>query len=98
MKKILWTQGILRHLDEDIIEAGLRDWRAVLSVMSGGPYFFGDQPSTADAIVFGAVATTVLTPIPSPIRDFLRAKPEVVSYAERMRAQFFPELTKEVPR
>jgi glutathione S-transferase len=98
MKKILWMQGILRHPDEDIIEAGLHDWRAVLSVMSGGPYFFGDNPTTADAIVFGALATTVLTPIPSPIRDFLRARPEVVSYAERMRAQFFPELTEEVPR
>ena len=27
MRKILWTQGILRHSDADIIEAGLRDWR-----------------------------------------------------------------------
>jgi len=98
MKKILWMQGILRHSDGDIIEAGLHDWRAVLSVMSDGPYFFGEKPATVDAIMFGAVATTVLTPIPSRIRDFLRAKPEVVSYAERMRAQFFPELTGEGAR
>jgi glutathione S-transferase len=92
MRKILWTQGVLRHPDADIIEAGLRDWRAVLTVMSGEPFFFGDEPTGVDAIVFGALATTVLTPIESPVRDFLRAQPGCVAYAERMRARFFPEL------
>jgi glutathione S-transferase len=97
MRKILWMQGVLRHSDEEIIEAGLSDWRAVLTVMSDGPYFFGDEPTGLDAIVFGALATTVLTPIESPIRDFLRSQPVAVAYAERMRAQFFPELVVAVP-
>jgi hypothetical protein len=92
MRQILWTQGVLRHSDADIIEAGLRDWRAVLTVMSDGPFYFGDEPTGVDAIVFGALATTVLTPIESPVRDFLRAQPGCVAYAERMRARFFPEL------
>jgi glutathione S-transferase len=92
MKKILWTQGVLRHSDEEIIEAGLRDWRAVLTVMSEGPFFFGDEPTSVDAIVFGALATTVLTPIESPIRKFLESQRGCVAYAERMRARFFPEL------
>jgi glutathione S-transferase len=95
MRQILWTQGVLRHSDADIIEAGLRDWRAVLTVMSGEPFFFGDEPTGVDAIVFGALATTVLTPIESPVRDFLRAQPGCVAYAERMRARFFPELAAE---
>jgi glutathione S-transferase len=92
MRKILWTQGVLRHSDAEIIDAGLRDWRAVLTVMSGEPFFFGDVPTSVDAIVFGALATTVLTPIESPVRDFLRSQPGCVAYAERMRARFFPEL------
>lgn len=71
MRKILWTQGVLRHSDEDIVEAGLRDWRAVLTVMGEGLFFFGDEPTGVDAIVFAALATTVLTPIESPIREFL---------------------------
>jgi glutathione S-transferase len=61
--------------------------------MSDGPFFFGNEPTGIDAIVFGALATTVLTPIESPIRDFLRSQPVCVAYAERMRARFFPELT-----
>jgi glutathione S-transferase len=96
MRKILWVQGLLRHSDQDIIEAGVNDWGAVLAVMSEGPFFFGDRPTTADAIVFATLATTVLTPIESPIRDFLQSHPKCVTYAERMRSRFFPELAAEV--
>jgi glutathione S-transferase len=89
---MLWQQGILRHSDEELVESALRDWRAVLALMSNGPFFFGDRPTGADAIVFGALATSVLTTIESPIRDFLRPQPACIAYAERMRARFFPEL------
>jgi glutathione S-transferase len=92
VKEMLWKQGVLRHSHEDIIESGLRDWRAVLTVMGDGPFFFGDEPTGVDAIIFGALATSVLTPIESPIRDFLRSQPALVAYAERMRARFFPDL------
>jgi glutathione S-transferase len=65
VKTMLWKQGVLRHSHEDIVESALRDWRAVLTVMSDGPFFFGDEPTGVDAIVFGALATSVLTPIES---------------------------------
>jgi glutathione S-transferase len=90
--KMLWAQGLLRHAHEDIVELALRDWRAVLTIMGDRPFFFGDEPSGIDAVVFGTLASTVLTPIESPIRDFLRSQPACVAYAERMRARFFPEL------
>jgi glutathione S-transferase len=92
IKQTLWRQGILRHSDAEIVESALRDWRAVLTIMGDGPFFFGDEPTGIDAVVFGALATSVLTPIESPIRDFLRSRHVCVAYAERMRARFFPEL------
>jgi glutathione S-transferase len=98
MRRILWTQGVLRHLDEEIVESGVRDWRAVLTVMGDGPFFLGNEPTGVDAIVFAALATTVLTPIESPIRDFLRSQPGCIAYAERMRTRFFPELAIAPPR
>ena len=94
MRNIVWVQGLLRHSDREIMELALQDWRAVLKVMSGGPYFFGDQPRGIDAIVFATMATTILTPIESPIRDHLRSEPRCVAYVEGMRARFFPELAK----
>jgi glutathione S-transferase len=92
VKKLLWYQGVMRHSDEEIMESARRDWRAILAFMSDGPFFFGREPSGVDAIVFGTLATSVLTPIESPIRDFLRSQPTCVAYAEMMRARFFPEL------
>jgi len=94
IRNLLWKQGILRHSDQEIVAAAVRDWRAVLAVMSEGPFFFGDDVTGVDAIVFGTLATTVLTPIESPIRDFLRSQPGCVAYAERMREQFFPEFAR----
>jgi glutathione S-transferase len=92
VKSMLWKQGILRHSHEDIVESALRDWFAVLAVMPDRPFFFGSEPTGIDAVVFGALATSVLTPIESPIRDFLRSQPRCVAYAERMQARLFPEL------
>jgi glutathione S-transferase len=89
---MLWLQGISRHSDAEIVESALRDWRAILTLMGDRRFFFGDEPTGIDAVVFGALATSVLTPIESPIRDFLRSKPARVAYAERMRERFFPEL------
>lgn len=95
VKAILWQQGLLRHSHDEIMRSAIADWTAVLLVMSKGPFFFGDNPCGLDATVFGTLASTILTPIESPIRDFLRAKPEVVAYAERVRSRFFPELADE---
>ena len=92
IKNLLWHQGILRYSEDEIFSAAIDDWRSVLAVMSGGSFFFGDEPTDIDAVVFGVLATSVLTPIPSPIRDFLRSQPGVVAYAERMMARFYPEL------
>lgn len=91
MKRLLWSQGVSRHTDEDIMEFAIRDWRAVLAFMSDGPFFFGDRPSSVDAIVFGALATTVLTAIQSPIRTFLLAQPRAIAHVQEMRARLFPE-------
>lgn len=92
IKKMLWTQGTLRYSNEEIVQAAINDWRAVLSAMSDGPFFFGEQATGVDAIVFGALASTVLTPIESPIREFLVQQSRCLAYARRVLTCFFPEL------
>jgi glutathione S-transferase len=92
IRRMLYLQGTLRHSDDEIMETARRDWQAILPLMSDGPYFFGDEPAGVDAILFGALATSLLTPVPSPVRDFLKAQPKLVAYTERMKTRFFPEL------
>jgi glutathione S-transferase len=91
MRKALYMQGTLRHSDDEIMEAARRDWHAILS-LAGEPFFFGADATTVDATLFGALATTLFTPVPSPIRDFLEGQPKVVAYAGLMRDRYFPEL------
>jgi glutathione S-transferase len=92
IKKLLWMRGTLRYSHDEIVAAAIGDWRAVLSTMSDGPFFFGEHATGVDAVVFGALASTVLTPIPSPIRDFLLDQPKCAAYADRVLRHFFPEL------
>jgi glutathione S-transferase len=94
VERILRDQGTLRYRHEEIVESGMQDWRAVLAVMASGPFFFGDEPTGVDAIVFGSLAATLLTPIESPIQDFLRLQPACVAYADRMMGRFFPEIAR----
>lgn len=84
-------QGVGRHADDEIMEAARRDWQAVATLLSEGPFFFGAVPATLDATLFGALTTTLRTPIPSPIRDFLQGQPELVAHTEHIRQRFFPE-------
>lgn len=93
ISKALWQQGLLRYSESEIVDAAIRDWRAVLDSMSkSGPFFFGERATTVDAIMFGTLATSVLTPIESPIRTFLRSQPACLEYTERLYERFFPEL------
>jgi glutathione S-transferase len=91
--KIFSFQGLARNTYEEIIEAALRDWRAVLAVMSSGLFFFGAEPSSIDATVFATMASAVPTPIDTPTRTYLRSQPGCVDYAERMRSRYFPALS-----
>jgi glutathione S-transferase len=95
IKKMLWTHGTLRYAHDEIVRAAIGDWQAVLSAMGDGPFFFGAKATGIDAIVFGALASTVFTPIPSPIRDYLIEQPKSLAYAERVLTRFFPELVRE---
>lgn len=93
MRKALRLQGILRHNDGEIVNAAVADWKAVLAAMSDGPYFCGDHPCSIDATLLGVLATTVLTPIQSPIRDFLLSQSKCMTYTEHMMKTFFPEMS-----
>lgn len=94
MRSTLRLQGTLRHSDDEIMAFAVADWAAILMTMSEGPYYFGEQPASIDATLFGALATTIFTPVQSPICDYLHQQPKCMAYAGRMMKNFFPEFAK----
>jgi len=99
MRSALRLQGTLRHSDEE--NHGLRHCRlgpAILTTMSEGPYFHGEQPATIDADAFRRVSDDRFSPVPSRrSATICGQQPKCMTYAERMMAKYFPEFAK-VPR
>jgi glutathione S-transferase len=56
----------------------------------------GHRPTSVDAIVFAMLAQ-ILTPFfDSPIRRRAESLPNLVAYAERMMAGYYPEFAPEI--
>jgi glutathione S-transferase len=85
--------GIGRHSNEDIYQIANADLAAISDFLGDKPFFFGDQPTGADATVFGYVTNIVDVPIDAPIPRFSRSRQNLVEYCQRMRARFFSELS-----
>ena len=56
MARDLRGHGLALHRDEDIWEMGRQDLSALSHLLGTNPYFFGFQPTTIDATVFGLFA------------------------------------------
>ncbi|ERL91096.1 metaxin-1 [Dendroctonus ponderosae] len=74
-----------------------RECLASLSARLGvSEYFFGDQPSSLDVVVYSYVAPLVKLPFPSNDLSIVVALwPNLVSFINRIDAKFLPELPKE---
>lgn len=84
------AQGLARHTDEQIAAIGARHWTAVADLLGDQPYLLGERPSSVDATVYAFLVSTIAVPFPSPIKDHALARPNLVAYAARMRAAYWP--------
>lgn len=84
-------QGIGRHSPAEIAELARIGYAALSRLLGDKPYLLGDRPCGADASIFGQLAS-VLTPFfEGPVRDAAARQPNLVAYAERMMATWFPD-------
>ena len=58
---------------------------AIVELMGNKPYFFGEQPTSIDAVLYGFLTPLIHTPIPSPLRDYITNIPAIMEYDERMK-------------
>jgi glutathione S-transferase len=78
-----------RHDHAHIIRLGILDLDTVDALLGDRPFFFGETPTDIDATVFGFMALTHWTPVPSPVWDHFRALPRLGAYCERMLARYY---------
>ena len=70
--------------------------RAISTILGNKPFLFGDQPTEADASLFGWTNNVFYTAQDScPYRlDMLNEYMNILAHNERMKARFFPDWDK----
>jgi glutathione S-transferase len=88
--KSLKGHGMGNHSAAEIDAIGQRDLLALANFLGAKPFFFGDQPTILDATAYGIVRNFVEVPYNSPLNQQAKQLDNLVAFADRMTARFYP--------
>ena len=76
--------------DEDAREMAATAYKSLSGKLGEQKYFFGEKPSSLDAIVFGHLAAQMFAPMPEDsLREVYEEFPNLVAFVERMAEELF---------
>ena len=88
--KQLKGHGMGIHSAEEIAAIGNRDIGALAAILGEQDWFFGDVPTTTDAVVYGQLANIALVDFHSPMKAMISGHANLVRFLDRFRARFYP--------
>jgi glutathione S-transferase len=91
LRSQLHARGLGRHDESEILAQGKSDLDALSRLLGDKRYFFGDEPSSIDACLFGFLGVTVYVSGDNPLFSHAASLGNLKQYCERMRAKYFPE-------
>lgn len=91
VRKQLEGHGLGLHNPEDIEAIARKDMDALAALLGEGPWFFGAKASMADATVYSLLANILWVPFVSPMKAMIEGHPNLVSWLERFKAEYFAE-------
>lgn len=92
------AHGIARHAPAEIWRFGEADIDALAVLLSDRDFFFGDDPCSFDATALAFLGSILYFDlIDPPIKQHLRAHPNLTAYCDRMMRRCFPELAEHLP-
>ena len=83
-------QGIGRHTEEERFDRARRDVISVRTILGDKPFMFGDGPTAADYTAVPMLRSSIVTPVPTLLSDFIREDAKIMAYLERGRAALYP--------
>ncbi|HIJ37469.1 MAG TPA: glutathione S-transferase family protein [Rhodospirillaceae bacterium] len=89
VRKDLYCQGLGRHAKGDIERMAIRDIETLSVLLGNQKWLMGEAPCGADASMFGFVAGLLTPEFKSPICEAVAARPNLVTYRDRIRAEYF---------
>ncbi|WP_284126009.1 glutathione S-transferase family protein [Parerythrobacter aestuarii] len=91
VKKQLAGQGMGLHAPEEIDAIAAKDIGALAGLLGDAPWFFGEQPSMADATVYSLLANITYVPFASPMKNEIGGHANLAAWLERFRDRYYPE-------
>lgn len=85
----LRSQGTGRHSAAEIYALGIADWTAISDLLGDKPFFFGERPTSIDAVLFGFVTSISVFPYESPLKRHVAGLSNLLAHRDRMRQRYF---------
>ena len=74
---------------EEIAAIGRRDVNALAAILGDQDWFFGDRPSTIDAVAYAQLVNIWRVPFESEVRRAIGQTPNLVAFIDRFAAKYY---------
>lgn len=81
-----YFQGIGRYAPDQAYARGLADLQVLADLIPADGYVHGAKPTSIDTDIYGFIANIHFFPIPTPLKAFVRAHPNLVRHCEAIHA------------
>ena len=78
--------GIGRYAPDQAYARGLADLQVLADLIPADGYVHGEKPTSIDAGIYGFIANIHFFPIPTPLKAFVTAHPNLVRHCEAIHA------------
>jgi glutathione S-transferase len=85
--------GIGGHTREEIADIGKRDIDALAGILGNQSWYFGDEPTETDVVVFSVLANIYDVDFISPLKPVIARHANLLAFIGRFRERFYPAKT-----
>lgn len=89
VKRDLQGHGLARHDRENIIEFAAQDLQAISTLLGDNKFFFGEQISSTDAVLFGALEILYSSTEDHALKDVAKSFENLQAYDQRLKDALF---------
>ena len=92
MRKALQMQGMGRHTEPEMMRIAQTGIDAIAAQLGDKPWLMGQQPCSADAMVFSSITSLLSPHFVSALREATSRHANLVAYSARGLQRWFPEM------
>ena len=85
------SQGLGRHSVEQINRFAEQDLQSLALMLKDQPYFYGEQVSSIDAVLFASLCQLYHADLKTPLSEIAQGFPNLNEYQQRLGQQYFAE-------